>query len=512
MRDRPHSQQPIYVRISVFAAVELAFLIAILGLRSAFGGSLKTVGITSPGTNTYPNPRKPIPGSPINWSRALSAGLVSALPLNEGVGTNFYDAVTQEACAARRLSGTPVGALPPAWFTPSLTADYPWAGPEIGNNGATAQAIQSPFLELDFINNVTTGYSYATLVQPLDTTTFGRIMDATGAAVITLYLNVQHGEVATTWRNSSGTAIVPHAPFTVNQWTLVLCTVQQGLGVMYVNGVPAASDTRVDLAKSWANQTGQLVYNCTGNGSQMPNANFSSWWVWNNRVLTAQDAAQMYANPWVMFHSGSQKGFLKSTKVKLTEPALVSNVWFYSHAAAGSVRLGIYDNGSPKHLLWQSGDLTNTAAEAWLTAPIPLGSPSALGLAPGTYWLAWQVDTLLDVPSLKAGAAGDGFALNQSFAGFPAALGGEQGSSETWSIYFDYTPAPIFTSLAFQPGGTVELQLTGKSNTAFGLLASTNLIDWLRLGSPASGSNGVWFFSDPNAGVFPQRFYRAVWP
>jgi hypothetical protein len=36
----------------------------------------------------------------------------------------------------------------------------------------------------------------------------------------------------------------------------------------------------------------------------MPNANFSSWWVWNDRILNARDAAELYANPWSMFESG----------------------------------------------------------------------------------------------------------------------------------------------------------------------------------------------------------------
>jgi hypothetical protein len=174
--------------------------------------------------------------------------------------------------------------MPPTWITPTVSSNYPWAGPAISNNGATAQAIQSTFQELDLITNVTVGYSYATLVQPLDTTNFGRIMDATGAAVITLYLNIpgRGGQLSTTWRDASDGAINPAFNFTVNQWMLVLCTVQPGLGTMYVNGVPVATSDNVDLTNSWANQTGLLVYNCTGNGATMANANFSSWWIWNN--------------------------------------------------------------------------------------------------------------------------------------------------------------------------------------------------------------------------------------
>jgi hypothetical protein len=101
-----------------------------------------------------------------------------------------------------------------------LSSNYLWADPAISNNGVTAQAIQSTFQELELITNVTVGYSYATLVQPLDTTTFGRTMDATGSAVIPTYLNIpgRGGQLSTTWRDASDGAINPAFKFTVNQW------------------------------------------------------------------------------------------------------------------------------------------------------------------------------------------------------------------------------------------------------------------------------------------------------
>ncbi len=482
-------------------------------------GPLSTAGITSIGTNAYPFTNKPAAGSQINWSRPLAAGLVSALAVNEGAGTNFYDAVTQQSYPTVTLAGSPAGALAPAWFTPTLSSNYPWAGPAISNNGATAQSILSPLQETDLITNVTNGYSYAELMQPLDTTTFGRVMDATGAAVVTTYLNVfdNPGKVATTWRDASGTAILPYAPFTVGEWMLVLCTVQQGLGVMYVNGVPAASNTTVNLTNCLAGQIGPLHYNTSGGnnpGSQMCNANFSSWWIWNNRVLSAQEAAEMYANPWSMFNSGSQLGFIKGTKTVLTNPASVSNVWFYSHDAAGSIRLGIYDNNSPKNLLWQSGVLSNTAAGGWVVAPIAAGVPAALALAPGAYCLAWQVDTTYDVPSYAAGASGDGFFVSQTFGTFPGTIASAQSSSETWSIYLDYArpSAPLFTGATFQPGGAFQLQLAGDTNIPFGLMVSTDLVNWLPLNVPGVVSDGLWVYSDTNLGAFPRRFYRAEWP
>ena len=415
-----------------FAAVQCAFV------QGATTSSV--AGITVPGVTAY-LPHKPAPGSPIDWQHPLAAGLVTAVPLGEGEGATFYDAVNMQSYPARTLAGTPAGALPPAWLAPPLTPDYPWLGPAIGNNGATAQAIQSTLAWQDVINNVTVGYSYAALIQPLDTTTFGRIMDATGAAVVTLYLNIsgRQGLVGTTWRNAAGTAIVPTAPFTVNKWILVLCTVQQGQGVMYLNGVQAAGDPNVNLAKSWANQTGLLVYNTTGNGAMMGNANFSSWWVWNNRVLTAQEAAQFYANPWAMFNAG-QKGFIKGTRVTLDAPAAVRNVSFYSHAAAGNLRLAIYDNHAPRQLLWQSGATSNTTAGDWVRLPIASGEPAALTLEAGDYWLAWQTDSTLDVPGVTAGSLGDGFVAIQSFGSFPATLSTAQPTPERWSMHLEYVP------------------------------------------------------------------------
>jgi hypothetical protein len=219
----------------------------------------------------------------------------------------------------------------------------------------------------------------------------------------------------------------------------------------------------------------------------------------------------MYNNPWEMFNSGAQLGFIKGTKVTLTNDATVSNIYFYSHAAQGNIRLAIYDNATPNNALWQSGALSNTAAEAWLAAPIAAGAPATMTLVAGTYWLAWQVDTTYDVPSYAPGAPSDGFAIRQNFGSFPVTLSGAQSTSETWSIYFDYAPppAPFFTGLAFQSGGALELQLSGGTSLTYTLMASTNLTTWISIGSALPGTNGSFLFQDTNTASFPARFYRA---
>ena len=71
----------------------------------------------------------------------------------------------------------------------------------------------------------------------------------------------------------------------------------------------------------------------------------------------------------------SEKGALKATKVTLAVTANVTDVRFYSHAAAGNARLAIYDNAAPKNLLWDSGSVVNTASHAWLTVPTSAGTP-----------------------------------------------------------------------------------------------------------------------------------------
>ncbi|MEI7731374.1 MAG: LamG-like jellyroll fold domain-containing protein [Verrucomicrobiota bacterium] len=477
-------------------------------------------GITVPGSTSYAGTgnHKPAPGSPINWSRPLATGLVTALAVNEGSGTNFFDAVWQTNWFPQVLDLTAPGALPPAWVSPPVSADYPWGGPAINNLGGGSNALQ---IMGSFISNLvvtnTTGFTYGALVQPLDTTTFGRITDSP-AAVMCWYLNTpgRNGLLTTTWFGPTGTAINPTYPFTVNKWILVLFTVQPNLGVIYVNGIPVTTNTTVSL--NYIGQSHPVAYNGTigpggHGGAYMCNANFGSWWIWNNRVLTASEVAQMYTNPWSMFYSGAEKGFIKGTKLDLHETAVVSNVCFYSHAAAGNVRLGIYDNRSPKHLLWQSATIPNPATSNWITAPISTGVPGTLTLSTGACWLVWQTDSAMDVPSYTPGTNGDGFMVNQAFGPFSPTLTGETATSETWSMYLTYlTPrqAPVFDGYGWQGKASFQVQGVTGSQQPLNFFTSTNLTNWLLLDTGTAGSNGRFQFLDTNTTGFPQRFYRGV--
>jgi outer membrane protein assembly factor BamB len=127
----------------------------------------------------------------------------------------------------------------------------------------------------------------------------------------------------------------------------------------------------------------------------------------------------------------------------LSEAATVASLSLYSHAAAGNVRLAVYDNAAIPNLLWQSGSIPNTAAAAWLTTSISSGTPSSLELDAGTYWLAWQVDTAIPVPSYAAGTTGDGLYVPWTWGSFPAALDPAASAAPTytneiWSAYLTY--------------------------------------------------------------------------
>ena len=143
----------------------------------------------------------------------------------------------------------------------------------------------------------------------------------------------------------------------------------------------------------------------------------------------------------------SQSGLLKMTRFTLPSFAVVQSVSFYSHAAAGNLRLALYreDVAELRSLVWQSGSVPNTADGAFLTIPTAAGTPGQLELSPGTYHLAWQVDTTANVPSLSDGTPGEGAYLVQPYGAFLPELRLNDDATrwtetdERWSGYIEYT-------------------------------------------------------------------------
>src|ERR1051326_6553293 len=54
--------------------------------------------------------------------------------------------------------------------------------------------------------------------------------------------------------------------------------------------------------------------------------------------------------------------------------------------------------------------------------------------------------------------------------------------------------------------------LSGNPNWTYSILASTDLVNWTKIGSATTGTNGLCQFEDVDAASFPGRFYRACSP
>jgi len=72
--------------------------------------------------------------------------------------------------------------------------------------------------------------------------------------------------------------------------------------------------------------------------------------------------------------------------------------------------------------------------------------------------------------------------------------------------------SPVLASERLGANGAFQLLLASTPNTAFGIRASSNLVNWTNVGSGFTDTNGMLFFQDTNAPAFSTRFYRAYWP
>jgi hypothetical protein len=67
--------------------------------------------------------------------------------------------------------------------------------------------------------------------------------------------------------------------------------------------------------------------------------------------------------------------------------------------------------------------------------------------------------------------------------------------------------APTLSSPTYSTNGGFRLDLAGASEASYAVQASTNLIDWVSLGTNVP----PFHFTDAGAGILPNRFYRAVY-
>jgi len=146
----------------------------------------------------------------------------------------------------------------------------------------------------------------------------------------------------------------------------------------------------------------------------------------------------------------SQAGTVNGTRFNMPEAGSINSVRFYSHSATGNLRLALYDDGEPKNLLWQSASVPNNALNSDVVIPVSTGIPTILNLEPGTYWLAWQVDTSAPIGSYTAATFGESFRVAQPFGSAPDNLssGAIATTNERWTIYITYTIPSGTTGIA----------------------------------------------------------------
>jgi hypothetical protein len=161
--------------------------------------------------------------------------------------------------------------------------------------------------------------------------------------------------------------------------------------------------------------------------------------------------------------------------------------------------------------------LTNLQATPFLISQpsnqiVPLGSNatftvSATGNAPLWYaWFSGQTNLLssgthsswLSLTNVQLSDSGSYSAIVTNFYGSitsaPASL----------VVYIDATPTLTIDSGS--TNGQFQFDVAGVTGLNYTVLASTNLVDWIPLGTNVS----PFTFLDTNTTAFPQRFYRSL--
>ena len=68
------------------------------------------------------------------------------------------------------------------------------------------------------------------------------------------------------------------------------------------------------------------------------------------------------------------------------------------------------------------------------------------------------------------------------------------------------------TEAATLNNGRLQLELLGTAGETFVIQASTNLVDWVTIGTRTADADGVCLFEDADTCKVPARFYRVVSP
>ena len=64
--------------------------------------------------------------------------------------------------------------------------------------------------------------------------------------------------------------------------------------------------------------------------------------------------------------------------------------------------------------------------------------------------------------------------------------------------------------VSVNPDGTMRVRFVGNDSKSYGIEVSTDMVNWVPLGTAAADAEGNVEFTDPNTAHQPLRFYRAV--
>jgi uncharacterized repeat protein (TIGR03803 family) len=161
----------------------------------------------------------------------------------------------------------------------------------------------------------------------------------------------------------------------------------------------------------------------------------------------------------------------------------------------------------------------------WFTNTTLVGNPGAGLMVSGTtlYGTAYNGLNKGKGAVFKLNTDGSGFAILKNFIGPDGAVPQSgltfigtrlygttrQGGGYDLGTIFSVELAPVFTSVAQDNNGNVELSITGEPRKNYTVYATTNFSTWDPLGT-VSNATGSALYTDEQAGQFSSRFYRAV--
>jgi len=96
---------------------------------------------------------------------------------------------------------------------------------------------------------------------------------------------------------------------------------------------------------------------------------------------------------------------------------------------------------------------------------------------------------------------------------FQYTLSDSQGASATGTVRVRInapSSSPNQLGVVAGAGGSVTVRFAGIPTLSYDIQASSNLLDWVTIGTTIAGVNGVIEFTDPDAATYSGRFYRTL--